>query len=185
MIDEHILLAKAQTGDREALNALMTEYWQPVYRLIYSRLANPEDAKELTQDTFMKAFRALPGYKSMGVSFKSYLGKIALNLVTDFWRKNGRAPQVVGLEEYQETLWDSGEKPEEYILRREGQERVNGLLKYLPEEQRQAIRLRVLLGISVHDTAVLMNKTEAAIKMLQQRALKNLRSLCLETGMVK
>ena len=104
--DEQILIRKAKDGDREALNALVSYYWQPIYRLIYSKLGNEDDAKELTQDTFMRALRSLPRYQILDVSFKSYLGKIAINLVTDFWRKKGRTPQFSNIVEYQEKILD-------------------------------------------------------------------------------
>jgi len=183
--EENILITKAKDGDREALNTLISCYWQPIYRFIYSKLGNEDDAKELTQETFMKAFRSLPRYKILDVPFKSYLGKIAINVVTDFWRKNGRAPQVVNINEYQGSIPDIGENPEEYTLRLEGQEEMANLVGRLPEEQREVVKLRVILGISIRDVAIQMNKSEPAIKMLQQRALQNLRKMCLGIGILR
>lgn len=183
-MDENILINKAKDGDREALNTLISCYWQPIYRLIYSKLRNEDDAKELTQDTFMKAFRALPRYKVLDVPFKSYLGRIAINSVTDFWRKNGRTPQSVNINEHQGSIIDERETPEEYTLRREGQDQIASLVESLPAEQRQVVKLRVMLGVSIHDAAIQMNKTEPAIKMLQQRALQNLRKMCLSIGIL-
>ena len=185
MTDENILITKAKDGDREALNTLVSCYWQPIFRLIYSKLGNEDDAKELTQDTFMKAFRSLPRYKILDVSFKTYLGRIAINLVTDFWRKKGRTPQIANIAEYQDSIFDLRENPEEYTLRLEGQEEIGNLVESLPEEQRQAVKLRVVLGLSIRDAAMQMNKTESAIKMLQQRALKNLRKMCLNAGILR
>ncbi|HEY3425349.1 MAG TPA: RNA polymerase sigma factor [Negativicutes bacterium] len=183
--DENELIAKAKDGDREALNTLVRCYWQPIYRFIYSKIGNEDDAKELTQDTFMKAFRSLPRYKVMDVPFKSYLGRIAINSVTDFWRKKGRTPQTVDINEYQGSILDIRENPEEYTLRLEGQEQIADLVERLPEEQRQVVKLRVVLGVSIRDAAARMNKTEPAIKMLQQRALQNLRKMCLGIGILR
>ncbi len=185
MTDEQILINKAKDGDREALNTLVSLYWQPIYRIIFSRIGHEDDAKELTQETFMKAFRALPRYRVLDVSFKSYLGTIAVNLVIDFWRKKGRTPQNVNLSEYQESIFDKRENPEEYTLRLEGEEEIANLVEKLPEEQRQTVKLRVVLGLSIRDVAMQMNKTEPAIKMLQQRALKNLHKMCLDIGIVR
>lgn len=185
MTDEKILITKAQEGDREALNTLVSNYWQPIYRFIYSKLGNEDDAKEITQDTFMKAFRSLPQYKIQDASFKSYLGRIAINSVTDFWRKKGRTPQSVNITEYQESILDKRENPEEHTLRLEGQEQIANLVESLPEEQRETVKLRVILGLSIRDVALQMNKTESAIKMLQQRALKNLRKMCLDVGILR
>ncbi|WP_054259039.1 RNA polymerase sigma factor [Propionispora sp. 2/2-37] len=185
MAGEKALIEKAKDGDREALNSLILQYWQPVYRLIYNKLGNEEDAKELTQDTFMKALRALPQYKVGDTAFKAYLGRVASNLVIDFWRKQGRTPGIADIADYQEVLSDSAEKPEDYALRFERQQEIAGLVDSLPDEQRQTIRLRVILGLSVKDAALMMDKTEAAVKMLQQRALKNLRRLYLNVNLAE
>ena len=77
---------------------------------------------------------------------------------------------------------DKQETPEEYTLRLEGQEQIGKLVESLPAEQRQAVTLRVILGLSLRDTALQMNKSEPAIKMLQQRALKKLREMCQGIG---
>lgn len=184
MNDENEVIAKAKDGDKTALNTLVVRYWQPVFRLIYNKIGNEDDAKELAQETFMKAFRSLPRYKILDVSFKSYLGRIAINLVNDFWRKKGRTPKIVSIAEYQEPMVDTAEKPEEYTLRLERQEQLISLIESLPEEQRQAVKLRIILGLSVRDTALRMGKTEAAIKMLQQRALRSLRNTCIDQGIL-
>ena len=185
MTDEKILITKGKDGDREALNTLVLRYWQPIYRLVFCKIGNEEDAKEITQDTFMKAFRSLPHYKDLGLPFKSYLTRIAINLVTDFWRKKGHAPQMVHSTEFQQSIIDRRENPEEYTLRLEGEEQIGNLVESLPREQCQAIKLRIILGLSVRDAAMEMNKTEPAIKMLQLRGLKNLRKMCLDIGILK
>lgn len=182
MPDEKTLITKAQQGDKAALESLIGRYWQPVFRLACLKTGNSEDAQEITQETFLKAFRALPGYRDTGASFKTYLGRIALNLVTDYWRKKGRAPQVVALADYQEPLADPAPLPEEGALSRERRESIAKLVGMLPAEQRQTVELRIFAGLSLQETAKLMGKTEAAVKMLQQRALKNLRRLFAEHG---
>lgn len=185
MADEQSLLLKAQGGDREALNILLGTYWQPIYRMVCYKVGNSDDAQEITQETFLRAFRSLDKYKDIGASFKTYLGRIALNLITDFWRKRGRAPQIVDIAEYQEPLADSAERPEESALNSEFQEEIATLVSSLPDEQRQAVELRIIAGLSVKDAAEIMGKTEPALKMLQQRALKNLRKMCIERGIMQ
>ena len=178
--EERELVAKAQGGEKEALNTLITMYWKPIYRLIYYKVGQVEDAQELTQETFFKAFRSLERFELREASFKTYLGRIALNLVNDYWRSKGRSPQVIDIAEYQEPLVDAAPKPEEAALAGERQRELNGLVHQLPAEQRQAIELRIMAGLSVRDAARIMGKTEAALKMLQQRALKNLRNLFIQ-----
>lgn len=185
MENEQALILDAKNGDREALNILIETYWQPVYRLVCYKVGNSEDAQELTQDTFLRAFRSLERYQDTGAAFKTYLGRIALNLVTDFWRKKGRAPQIVDIAEYQEPLSDSADRPEEAAISAEQQQEISRLISSLPSDQRQAVELRIIAGLSVREAANIMGKTEPALKMLQQRALKNLRKLCIERGIIE
>lgn len=180
--DEKSLIAKAQQGDKAALELLISRYWQPVFRLACLKTGNGEDAQEITQETFLKAFRALPGYRETDASFKTYLGRIALNLITDFWRKKGRSPQVVALADFQEPLADPAPLPEDSALSKERRESIARMVAMLPAEQRQAVELRIFASLSLQETATAMGKTEAAVKMLQQRALRNLRRLFDEHG---
>lgn len=177
MINEQQVITKAQSGDRDSLNALVSCYWQPIYRLVLYKMGNPEDAQELTQETFLKAFRSLSRYEFKEVPFKTYLGRIALNLVTDYWRKKGRTPPVIDIAEYQMPLVDTGLRPEEAALDHERQEEMSRLVRLLPDDQRRAVELRIIAGLSVKEAADMMGKTEAALKMLQQRALKSLRRM--------
>lgn len=184
MADENVLIAKAQSGDRESLNTLVERYWQPLYRFIYYKVGHTEDAQELTQETLLKAFRALANYKPTNATFKTYLGRIALNLITDFWRKKGRTPPVIDIAEYEQPLIDIAAQPDEAVVQSEHQQQMAELIRQLPDEQRQAVELRIMAGLSVREAATIMGKTEAALKMLQQRALKNLRKLCVEHGLI-
>jgi len=184
MLDETVLLDSAKKGDQDALNALVSRHWHPLYRLAYAKTGSPEDAQELTQETFFRAFRALPTYRQTGAAFKTYLSHIANNLIVDFWRKKGRAPAISDLSEQQEPR-SNEEPPDVQAINQEQRAAISRVLRELPPDQRQAVELRIMAGISVKETAVAMGKSEAAVKMLQQRALKNLRSLLLERGVVE
>ncbi|HWQ61184.1 MAG TPA: sigma-70 family RNA polymerase sigma factor, partial [Negativicutes bacterium] len=159
MTDEKSLIAKAQQGDKAALELLISRYWQPVFRLACLKIGNGEDAQEITQETFLKAFRALPGYRETDASFKTYLGRIALNLITDFWRKKGRSPQVVALADFQEPLADPAPLPEDSALSKERRESIARMVAMLPAEQRQAVELRIFASLSLQETATAMGKT--------------------------
>lgn len=183
MSEESELIVKAQAGDRAALGQLVAACWQPVYRLISQKVGSPEDAQEITQETFFRAFRALSGYRPAEAKFTTYLGRIALNLVTDFWRRQGRVPAVTDIAGQQHQL-SGGADPGEQVVAGETREQLASALQELPEDQRRVVELRILAGLPVRDTAVALNKTEAAIKMLQQRALKSLRQKLQDRGVV-
>ena len=168
-MSDEVLVAKAQEGDRESLNELVSTYWQPIYQLVCYKVQNSEDAKEITQETFLRAFRSLPRYRPGEASFKTYLGRIALNLVTDHWRKKGRTPPFIDLAEYNEPIADSAELPEDQTVSADEHRRMLALLEMLPPDQRRAIELRILEGMPVREAAQSMGRTEPALKMLQQR----------------
>ncbi|SMC38040.1 RNA polymerase sigma factor [Sporomusa malonica] len=180
--DENLMIAKAKDGDRTALNALVVSHWPYVYRLALAKTGNPDDAQEIAQDAFLRALAALPRYKEMSATFKTYLSRIALNLITDYYRKRGRAPQVVDIDEYNAPIIDTGSRPDEAVISTERRQEVAKLLALLPNEQRQVIELRIIQGVAVADAARIMGKSGAAVKMLQQRALKRLKDLFAENG---
>ncbi len=180
--NENFIIAQARDGDRAALNTLVSSHWPAIYRLALAKTSNPEDAQEIAQDTFLRALAALPRYKETNATFKTYLSRITLNLIIDYYRRRGRAPQVVDIADYNEPIIDPDSRPEEAVLNTERREEVLCLLARLPDEQRQVIELRIVQGLAVADTARIMGKSVAAIKMLQQRALKKLKELFTEQG---
>lgn len=183
MPNEQSLILQAQSGDRNALNELVAVFWHPVYRYIAYKTGSPEDAKEITQETFIRALQALPNYHETEVAFITYLKRIALNLITDFWRKKGRRPLSVELSEDRQAAED--DQPEALAVNHEMRQAIASVLKELPEDQRRTVELRLIAGLPVREASIAMGKTEAAIKMLQQRALKNLRTLLLARGIIE
>src|SRR5436853_4680220 len=87
------LVTRARTGDTESFNQLVRRWERPIFALAYRTLGREEDARDVTQETFLRAFRALPGFKG-DAKFSSWLYRIALNLCRDFMRRDRRAPMV-------------------------------------------------------------------------------------------
>ncbi len=183
MQTEAKLIERAKTLDRDALNALISTFWQPVYRFVLYKTGDAEDAKEITQETFLRVLRALPKYEQTEASFQAYLNRIAANLITDAWRKKQRTPIVADLADHP-YLPAGDELPEKQAIRSEERRLIADVLQQLPEEQRRTIEYRIILGLSVKETAAALQKSEAAVKMLQQRALKNCRTLLVEQGLI-
>ncbi len=180
MLPDEYLIYKAQAGDRDAVNELVSRYWHPVFRFISYKIGNPEDAQELTQETFCRAFRSMLNYKNNG-AFKTFLIHIAHNLIIDFWRKKSRCPTLIDINDYYEAEAED-DQPDIQAINVETREAIASLLQKLPCEQRQTIELRIIAGLPIKETALAMGKSEAAIKMLQQRALKSMRLLLFQQG---
>lgn len=184
MQDEESLIQQAQAGDHSALNELVASHWQAVYRFIAYKTGKPDEAQELTQETFFRAFRALEKYRHTGAAFKTFLNHIALNLIRDTWRKQSRSPEIIELGDYQQAA-ATDLQPDMQVISQERRQAIERVMQLLPSEQRQTVELRIIAGLPVRDTAAALGKSEAAIKMLQQRALKNLRALLLEHKIIE
>jgi RNA polymerase sigma-70 factor (ECF subfamily) len=180
---ENFIIARAQNGERTALNELVNIYWPFIYRLALAKTGSQEDAQEIAQDTFLRALAALPRYKETNATLKTYLSRICLNLITDYYRKRGRTPQMFDIDQYNAPIIDTSTRPDEVVISDEQRNEMARLLTLLPEEQRRVIELRILQEIAVADVARIMGKSAAAVKMLQQRALKKLKDLFVQNGL--
>ena len=85
------LVARSRGGDAESFNQLILRWERPIYALAYRVIGREEDARDVCQETFLRAFRALPGFKGQA-KFSSWLYRIALNLCRDWIRRQRRAP---------------------------------------------------------------------------------------------
>ena len=85
------LVARSMGGDAESFNQLILRWERPIYALAYRVIGREVDARDVCQETFLRAFRALPGFKGQA-KFSSWLYRIALNLCRDWIRRQRRAP---------------------------------------------------------------------------------------------
>src|ERR1700704_4357415 len=85
------LVARSIRGDSESFNELILRWERPIYALGYRTIGREEDARDVCQETFLRAFRALPAFRGQG-KFSSWLYRIALNLCRDWMRRERRAP---------------------------------------------------------------------------------------------
>lgn len=170
------LIAQAPL-EGQIMQSLYQEQLGPIYRYIYSKVGNREEAEDLTSQVFLKAVRSLDSERSCA-SMRQWLFQVARTTVADYWRAWYRLPSAS-----LETLLTAGwEVPEEVEvespwLSSEPAERVARILQALPERQREVLRCRFLLALSVRDTARKMGMTEQNVKVLQYRALKRAAAL--------
>ena len=146
-----------------------------VYRFVFKRLRNREEAEDLTSQIFLKALRFLDPERSAH-SARSWLFQIAHTTIADYWRTCYRAP-TSSLELLLETGWEG--PTEEVIVGTNdlAAERVCNLLQVLPERYREVLSCRFLLNLSIRETAATMGVSEANVKILQFRAIKHATNL--------
>ncbi|MDQ4084975.1 MAG: sigma-70 family RNA polymerase sigma factor, partial [Actinomycetota bacterium] len=149
-----------------------------VYRFLYYRVGSHALAEDLTSETFFRALRSMSGFKWQGRDFGAWLVTIARNLVADHF-KAGRTR----LESATDDLADHDTAtpgPEEHVLVGLTNEALLGALRRLAPEQQECLVLRFLQGMSIAETAQILERSEGAVKQLQLRAVRNLAKLLPE-----
>jgi len=150
------LVARSVGGDAESFNQLILRWERPIYALAYRVIGREEDARDVCQETFLRAFRALPGFKGQA-KFSSWLYRIALNLCRDWIRRQRRAPVTQMPEDVDpgELAAERGpaESIEELVSRRQLSAIVEEAMALLPDEQRTAIILKEYHGMTFQEIA--------------------------------
>jgi RNA polymerase sigma-70 factor (ECF subfamily) len=172
------LVARAQGGDVDSFNQLILRWERPIYALAFRVLGREEDARDVSQEAFLRAFRALPGFKGQA-KFSSWLYRIALNLCRDWIRKQRRAPvqQIPEGVDPVEMAGESGpaESIEDLVARNQLSEIVGEAMKLLPEEQRTAIILKEYHGMTFQEIADLQGCPLSTVKTRLYQGLTVLR----------
>lgn len=184
-IDEKHLLKMAAAGDTAAFEQLVLTYQTQVYNLALRMTGNPEDAADMTQEAFLRAWRALDKFQN-DAAFSTWLYRLTSNACIDFLR-NAKRRQTVPLtvtadEEYTLDLPDPGKTPEETLISKEEQAMLSQALALLEPEQRQLLTLRVINELSYTQIAEVLGIREGTVKSRLARARENLRKKLLQIG---
>lgn len=182
-MDEEALIQAAQGGELSAFNQLVLRYQELAYNVAYRLLGDPDAAADATQDGFLKAYRALNGFR--GGSFKSWLLRIVTNTCYDQMRARKRRP-TSSLEnmavdpEHASRLVHDGEGPEEYVLREELGRVIQQGIQTLPEDQRVTLILADIEGFSYQEIAEITGVQLGTVKSRLSRGRARLRDYLLE-----
>jgi RNA polymerase sigma-70 factor (ECF subfamily) len=141
-----------------------------IYRFVYSKVGNRENAEDLTSQIFLKAVSGINQERSPQ-SMHKWLVLVARTTVADYWRAYYRLP-TNSLDELLETGWEGPAEEEPIAISDRSLERVQHILQALPERYRKVLICRFLLKLSIQDTALSMGATVATVKIVQFRALK-------------
>jgi RNA polymerase sigma factor (sigma-70 family) len=169
---EPILVEKAIMGDADAFGKLYQHYLPALYRYIYQRIGNINDAEDLTEQVFLKAWEALPGYRQRGYPFSAWLYRIGHNAVVDYHRRHRSTIPLAQLPV--ESRRDHQCSLPEQIIAAEEIEELSSAFAQLPEEQQQVISLRFYDELDHEDIGRAINKSAGASRMIQLRAVKSL-----------
>ena len=163
-------LKKAKEGDLKSIEGICLATWEPLYRFIYFKVQNREEAEDITQETYVKILTYLQEHKAPQDNFLGFIKTVALNVLRDRWRQKKRRGIPVNFEEInpEETASQDHQKAITQRLQ------IENALAKLGKDQRAVLDLRINKGHSVAETAKLVGKTEAAVRTSQYRALQAL-----------
>jgi RNA polymerase sigma-70 factor, ECF subfamily len=173
------LVARSIAGDTESFNQLILRWERPIYALAYRQIGREDDARDIVQDAFLRAFRALPGFKGEA-KFSSWLYRITLNLCRDFMRRARRAPFVstpegVEISDLTPSEALQAESVEDVVTRKDLSRHVARAMGTLPEEQRSAIVLKEYHGLTFQEIAELQGVPLSTVKTRLYQGLTVLR----------
>ena len=157
------LVARAQRGDKQAFELLVEKYQRKLARLLSRFIRDPAEVEDVTQEAFIKAYRALPAFRGDS-AFYTWLYRIGINTAKNYLMAMGRrAPTSTEVEAEEAEGFEEGEQlrdintPESMLLSSEIANTVNSTIEQLPEELRTAIQMREIEGMSYEDIAKAMD----------------------------
>ena len=173
-LDEAELVERARRGDLEAWETLVRTYQGIAFRTAYLLAGNAADAEEAAQDGFVKAHRALGRFRR-GAELRPWLLRIVANEARNRRRSAGRRERLALRAAAETRPGDAVPSPEAAVLAGEQRERLLAAVEALPDEHRDAIACRYLLGLSEAETAAALGVRAGTVKSRLSRALARLR----------
>jgi RNA polymerase sigma-70 factor (ECF subfamily) len=157
------LVERVQAGDQQAFGLLVTKYQRKLLRLVMRLVRDPAEAEDVTQEAFIKAYRALPGFRGES-AFYTWLYRIGVNTAKNWLvANNRRMPTVSDITgDDSEGIDDGGllrddETPDRVMMSKQIAATVNAAMAALPEDLRTAIALREIEGLSYEEIAQVMD----------------------------
>jgi len=185
MTTDEELVARSRGGDLDSFNQLVVRWERPIYALAYRVIGREEEARDVAQETFLRAYRALGGFKGQA-KFSSWLYRITLNLCRDWIRRERRtpvsqAPEGIDIIELAGET-EPSESIEDLVSRRELGRAVAQAMAMLPEEQRTAIILKEYHGLTFQEIADMLECPLSTVKTRLYQGLTVLRKQLHERG---
>jgi len=160
----------------KSIEDLCESTWKDLYRFIYYKVQNREEAEDITQETYAKAIDYLKRTNVKVKNYQGFLKMISLNIVRDRWRINQRRGLDINIEEVNPEIISAadftGASVDKTVL--------ENALKCLTKDQQTVITLRIMKGYSSAETAKIMDKKEGTVRVIQYRAIKRLAQILKE-----
>lgn len=185
MSDEAKWIKRVLDGDDDAFSYLVEVYEDKVYRLCLRMCQDPEDARDLTQEAFVKAWRGLRFYRQEA-AFSTWLYRLTGNVCLDFLRQKKRRPTVsLSSSDEEDVQWevpDLAPTPEEQIMEYSAKQTVADAMALLEEEFRMILTLRVVEELSYEEIGHILDLKPGTVKSRLARAREKLKKILLQNG---
>ncbi len=174
MIDGEIKLIESAVKGKASAFGLLYDHYQPkIYRFVLIKIGSREDAEDITHQVFLNAWQNISNYKDLGFPFSSWLYRIAKNQVIDRYRTK---KQEFNLEDVDEEVFADSGIGEDIELRIRI-ERVMKEIKNLKQDYQDVLIMRFVEDLSIKEVAAAVEKSEGAVKLMQHRAIKELKKV--------
>jgi RNA polymerase sigma-70 factor (ECF subfamily) len=175
--NEGALIQASIEGDGKAFEALYIRYMEAIYRFIFFRVGDEILAEDFTEETFVRAWEALPKYQHRKYPFSSWLYRIAHNLIVDYYRKKKPVPISNGM---MRTHSGSIETLDELVDRKHETQLLVKAVQRLKELEKEIVLLRFVEGLSHKEISAMVGRSQSSCRVILHRALKELRSVLAE-----
>jgi len=183
-LKERLLLFKAKNKDPEAFAKVYDLYLDRIYRFVFFKISNIEEAQDITSEVFLKTWQYIIDGNNEVKNLNAFFYKIARNLVIDHYRKSSKKnvslEDIKMLEQEKAGIEDLPKKVQVILEIEKVQARLNDL----KDEYREAIILRYIEGLSISEIAEIVEKKKGAVRVILYRALNTLREM-LNTDQTK
>lgn len=170
------LIRRAKEGESTVVGELYERYQRGIFRYLYYRVGDQQTAEDLTSEVFLRMVEKITNFDDRRISFQAWLFQIARNLSIDHYRKMSVQQNV----QLKDDIPESGNEPLEMVAQELTIEKLQQALLELPDNQRDVIVMRFIVGMPISRVAETLHKTEDSIKGLQRRALLALRGTLVE-----
>ena len=176
LTEENSLICDILNGDTELFAVLVNRYQRPIFNLLLRMTGNREDAADLTQETFLKAYEKLERFR-LSKRFFPWLYTIGMNLARDHMRKQKSAAKAASMNLPFKSSAVDGFEENRSLVQRLDASRLMVLLAQLPEDYREAVILRYHEGLTMKEIGEALKISTSGAKMRVKRALERLRVL--------
>jgi len=171
MDDLSSLITRAQGGDHDAYGQIYTLFYKRIFRFCKFNTGSDVIAQDICQETFLKAWKALPNFSQKGGSLQAYLFKIARNLIIDLSRKK----REERLKPYHDI--ETNDDLEKNVERQEDVAKIRNALVELDEKDRQIVILRYFEEMTTYEAAKIVGIREGNLRVRTHRILKKLKEI--------